>query len=87
MFVVSLEEVQGLMAAVGSRIVTVWHQSDQLAGGPVAIVMADAFVAGAVGVTSACRALRSSGSDATQQQDVARTAKAAASGTLDSTFV
>lgn len=56
-------------------------------GDPVAAATADASGAGLVGVTSACRAPRSSESDAMLQLDVARTAKAAASGTVGSTFV
>lgn len=55
--------------------------------GTAAIATFDAFVAGAADVTSTCRAPRSSGSDATQQQDVARMARLAVSGTVGSTFV
>lgn len=85
-FVAFPVEVQALMMAFGGRIAMVWHRSYQIVSGP-AIATADAFVAGAADVTSTCRAPRSSESDATQQQDVARTARAAASGTVCSTFV
>lgn len=85
MFVTFPEEVL-VTAVVEARLVKAWYRLVQLVGGPVATARAGAFVAGAAGVTSACREPMSSVSDATLQQDVARRAKAAASGTVDSTF-